>query len=721
MSEVDRRLMLKETYLDKINYYLTRNPISQDELYVFIRKFFGDYLKLDYEFTYEELSQELNKVFIKPQVKENIDGFLIRLSESEYLEEIVLGTAEINAFLKELAEIIDSMIYTDVSSKKDDSFIKKILNINTNNENVITSLSNLSYAIEQINSKITNGDVILAKKLYNELLKKYDSLNKEDKQKLHLAVTEVYTRLQTAIKNPNSITSINSSPLIDSSLNNSSGSMATSQSDYNLNAEVVVSDSVKKIRALIKETSFYLDAVNIPSAKNTYVAILKLYNSLSFEEKKQLHADVNDLYIKLQSASSYSSKSYKKSKFESKTNIISPSDLGKSTIEQGIKNESIKNIKDLEEQPLLELPELAVVSSSNILPTSSENTSSIKETSSNLNYNLDIDKDTGNNIILQSNSDLLKNNSNNLSTPDLFSKDVSSLKTSPTNFDNVLFTVPISNTESKNDLNAISNLTNNLNNNLNNNLSNKNLNTNNIIPDVVNANIVSKPVSDLKSTNDVPIFNSSIGSSNSTSNASISKVPDFNSRISQTNERIDKLFKKIEDDILLDELEKAKVSYADSLVIYNTMRNEEKILRYDKFYELFKKLDSALHKKTLGNLLDTHLISSKHFNSEHSDKSGSINLSIEIQKQQVPESKHIVVKSSTINNLPSITNNDSTIVRIYELIEEAYFNITNHNFDIAMLKYFKALEFYHKLSSQDKEKSYSDLHGLFKTMSEIKK
>ena len=85
VSEVDRKLFLKKTYLDKIDYFITRNPINQDELYSLIRKFFGEYLKLDYEFTYEELSQELNKVFIKPNIKEHIDDFLIRLSETEYL------------------------------------------------------------------------------------------------------------------------------------------------------------------------------------------------------------------------------------------------------------------------------------------------------------------------------------------------------------------------------------------------------------------------------------------------------------------------------------------------------------------------------------------------------------------------------------------------------------------------------------------------------------
>ena len=128
VSEVDRKLLLKKNYLDKIRYYLTRNPISQDELYFLVRKFFTEYLKLDYEFTYEELSQELNKVFIKPKVKEHIDMFLIRLSESEYLEETVLGTADINNYLRELDDIIRNMIFDDQPvAEESPGIIQKVL------------------------------------------------------------------------------------------------------------------------------------------------------------------------------------------------------------------------------------------------------------------------------------------------------------------------------------------------------------------------------------------------------------------------------------------------------------------------------------------------------------------------------------------------------------------------------------------------------------------
>jgi len=58
---------------------------------------------------------------------------------------------------------------------------------------------------------------------------------------------------------------------------------------------------------------------------------------------------------------------------------------------------------------------------------------------------------------------------------------------------------------------------------------------------------------------------------------------------------------------------------------------------------------------------------------------------------------------------------------VYELIEESYFNMSGGNDDIAMLKYFKALELYHKLPVGDKKKMYSSLYELFKRLSASRK
>jgi hypothetical protein len=74
-----------------------------------------------------------------------------------------------------------------------------------------------------------------------------------------------------------------------------------------------------------------------------------------------------------------------------------------------------------------------------------------------------------------------------------------------------------------------------------------------------------------------------------------------------------------------------------------------------------------------------------------------------------------------MTTLPVLLVNDPETTRVYELIEESYFSMDNEHSDLAMLKYFKALELYHKLSVDDKRKLYSNLYDLFKKLSAAKK
>ena len=877
VSEVDRKLLLKNKYLDKISYYLSRNPISQDELYIFVRKFFGEYLKLNYEFTYEELSQELNKVFIKPQVKETIDSFLIRLSESEYLEETILGTNELNSFLRELSKIITLMIYDDMPLKKEGSFIKKVLNINSKSQDTDITISSVSSEIENVNFVITGGDITLAKKSYIELLKKYDSLNKDDKKKLHMDMTELYDRLQIAIKN-SSLSNAVSSNTISNSSNTISNNALSNQSPVKLSSDVLssvsqvsqssdsksdakqdlsnsknavtqVHDIIKKILTLIDETSYYITSSNISSAKNSYAEALKLYELVSFEEKKFLHPKISELYLKLQShpisalsTSKNTSESYPeadskidsksktqfktgseaKSKSETKSKTVSWASADSSESEfdttDSIDKNVDKNIKNVLQSdsnfsgssdsnvPVLDFSNsdtnsnissqisssisspdflkqdvfdsksssdsenVLLISSSSTSPTDAESVKAeyAKEFTTKFKDESLIDK-SKNDLIEKNNvvkSDIVKNDT--LTSKKLTSKkdvknviDTKEIINNKTSVDIILpkfipTTVPtITPASIPNNVPAI--------------ISNATTKT----PDRVLSETL--PTSQVSTASFMPVSESSTTSL--ASHVNISHPDTETSKISSMNERMNILLKKIEDDMILDKFEKAKESYDDALIIYNNMRNSEKILCYDRFHEIFKKLDLMLHKKSLTIILHEHLLPSS--SSSLSSPSSKIILSDEKEKQYGSEStpaaqantqtsmqmniqtdivpvgdKDSNVTKRKANNitpnmksttgsfntklqqnpfleltntqldnklLPVVTDNDDMVVRVYELIEESYFNISNNNFDIAMLKYFKALEFYRKLSPVDKKKTYGEIYHLFKSMCSVKK
>jgi len=792
VSEVDRKLLLKKNYLDKIHYYTARNPIDQDELYIFIRKFFSEYLKLDYEFTYEELSQELNKVFIKPKVKEHIDGFLIRLSESEYLEEASLGTVEINEYLKELDDIIRNVIFDDQPVVEESpTLIQKVLKIKHSEQEKVMDISGVASLIDEINFHITNGNINTAKNSYVELSKLYDKLSKDDKKKLHDDMNEVYERLQTLIKNPKSLAATNKEN---------------------------VSESIKKVTDFVEETLFYINASNINSAKKSYSEALQAYEILNPTEKKLMHARVSDLYAQMQVLSTRqkttSSELSTKGLAEINGNISvdlpemepisedgnllipEPSSAStSSTTSASVSTLTSSNISEVSTANFVENFGKSVASSSLVFPndvidTNTNNSTGVSNANNSINtksfdFSAPIDNsNTANNNVIS--SDFFNSLEKDNSVKGSFANDIDiGILEKKSNVENVLFTASSSDVpENKDSVTHIkksvvktftvvkpvvsqpikpimesvtpilapsiitpSTITPSTINPLTSKIDNKIINPvvspvsvstkiNPIIAPVVNdstaiskvKNPVLNPiitsidipaVSEIKkpsvletspnTINDVSSISTSLSVPVSISTTNSSKIN--STSISLPVEKLTNLLKKIDDDIISGKLEKAKEIYKDALLIYRPLRDSEKAKCYVHFYDTFKRLDDALHQKSLQSILDEHL-------SESTKSHRPIASTPLINSEKyISESQNIIKKTT----LPVILSNDQETTRVYELIEESYFNITNSNADLAMLKYFKALEFYHKLPMTDKKKAYSDLYRLFQKLSIVKK
>ncbi len=747
VSEVDRKLLLKKNYLDKIRYYLTRNPINQDELYFLVRKFFTEYLKLDYEFTYEELSQELNKVFIKPKVKEHIDIFLIRLSESEYLEETVLGTADINGYLRELDDIIRNVIFDDQPVVEDSpTLIQKVLKRKPTEQDKQMDLSAASAMIDEINYHITNGNIDTAKSSYVELSRLYDKLGKDDKRKIHDNMNEVYERLQTLIKNPKAVT-----PTIKQSAN------------------AFVSDPIKAVMNFAEETSFYINASNIDSAKKSYAATLQVYESLNSEDKRSVHSYVNDLYNQLQALSNMSikstttmittSNSQTKDLSETDENVLSmdlpplepiPNTVSTSSSQS---NSSSSNVASSSVQgsiskiPIANFVEdfgKAVAPSSTIPDNRFIETKPASASASSNNVPFDFSAPMNNNDIVA--------DSKTFQADGPFTNEVDFDKLAPaSDAPNMLFTVgsPSDTTVSAPVIKPI---------------------VKSVVQDKkldkkldVKTEAKTETVSDIKITattakkeiqpeaftimetgslqKESPLTNSPVTISNTwdipdtvpdileTQNLETQKSSTMSATpilapttASQSTplftpnsplDKLDALLRKIDDDIIMEKLDKGKETYKDALMIYRSLRDSEKTLCYEHFFNTFKKLDDALHQKSLHTILEEQLLDSKKSTSTRP---------LAFTKPPVSE-KYIPESSTIISNttLPVIISNDLETTRVYELIEESYFNIENHNADLAMLKYFKAAELYRKLPINDKRKAYSDLYSLFQKISLAKK
>jgi hypothetical protein len=126
VSESDRRLAIRDSYLKKVADLEVLGTVDPTELYSLVKNFFAEFLKINYEFTYEELSLELNKILIKPSFKKEIDQFLFDITESEYLLENALEATELKILMQKFEYIINTLIIDKEKVFSKESIFKKI-------------------------------------------------------------------------------------------------------------------------------------------------------------------------------------------------------------------------------------------------------------------------------------------------------------------------------------------------------------------------------------------------------------------------------------------------------------------------------------------------------------------------------------------------------------------------------------------------------------------
>ncbi|MEM4637943.1 MAG: hypothetical protein QXK76_02900 [Candidatus Woesearchaeota archaeon] len=310
VSEVERRVALKRTYSDKIDFLLNQE-IDDKSFYNIIRRFFAEYLKLDYAFTYEELSQELNKVFIKQSLKSKIDSLLEELSYYEYVSGSELTQEQKKEILSDFKNIIKELI-TDYQSSTKKSFFEKLFGIKkqtTENsiENKQDSLNKniLNADTERINetkNKSDRYDVLLEnEEIKKELEREFSGLDKTTNDINANTNNQLFSEDNLLNQNPKQKTDENKLFLSDNSFN-----YDTKTKDFDIKTNHVNFLSPEDndpeliaIKGLMEESYIYLNAGRIKQAKESYLDALKVYNKLNFYKKNIVYLELYELYNKL--------------------------------------------------------------------------------------------------------------------------------------------------------------------------------------------------------------------------------------------------------------------------------------------------------------------------------------------------------------------------------------------------------------------------------------
>lgn len=167
----------------------TRKAKTVNDLARISKKLFSKYFGLNYQFTYEELSDEIeNKKILTPEQKRRIDLFIKKLNLVEYA-----GKEEkFTSLRKEFLDLTNSLSprrktsVTGLVKRKVKKIARKIV--------VKTEIVEMKITLSLIKSLLSAEEKSLdkAKELYVDLHKKYDKLREFDKRVAYPIVLRAY-------------------------------------------------------------------------------------------------------------------------------------------------------------------------------------------------------------------------------------------------------------------------------------------------------------------------------------------------------------------------------------------------------------------------------------------------------------------------------------------------------------------------------------------------
>jgi|GEM_PF-3751661 hypothetical protein len=222
-EETNPKKIIYESTKKKIDYVLSKSEIKEEEVYELVKGFFKEYLKLDYEFTNQELMEELKKVYLEKELLDQLEDFLKKMALIESFDnnfspaELRKMLTRFDGMIKELIGPIEeqkkkSLFGGMLESLKNKKKAKKSqieqkeekLREKVKEESKTGSAPSMSAAscqkkirelLKLIKRKIRARQWDEAKKIYMDLLNVYENADKVTKHKYYDLIYNLYSKL----------------------------------------------------------------------------------------------------------------------------------------------------------------------------------------------------------------------------------------------------------------------------------------------------------------------------------------------------------------------------------------------------------------------------------------------------------------------------------------------------------------------------------------------
>ncbi|MCF7901111.1 hypothetical protein K9L67_02690, partial [Candidatus Woesearchaeota archaeon] len=162
------KILLGESTLKKIDYYLTKSYLSDLDVYNVFKEFFSGYLELNYEFTCKDLLEETKKTFMDTSTKAKLDSLVNKLRIIEYSDES-FDQKDLIEILKSLKNIVDTLLEITKNQNKR-SFFSKLFGSKTKQNEFVPKEIVVEESLDELNKdeKIEEKENILDEPIINE-------------------------------------------------------------------------------------------------------------------------------------------------------------------------------------------------------------------------------------------------------------------------------------------------------------------------------------------------------------------------------------------------------------------------------------------------------------------------------------------------------------------------------------------------------------------------
>jgi hypothetical protein len=120
VQEKSKKLLF-DSLQKKTSYYLSKPALEDSDLYYYVKDFFREYLDIAHELSFDEIKREIDKIYIRHEVKESVNKFIDKVKVVEYKESL-FDEEKIRGLINEFYGIVKSL--REDEKKKRSSFNK---------------------------------------------------------------------------------------------------------------------------------------------------------------------------------------------------------------------------------------------------------------------------------------------------------------------------------------------------------------------------------------------------------------------------------------------------------------------------------------------------------------------------------------------------------------------------------------------------------------------